>query len=329
MYRKGPAYRRGPSHLTYNVKIMTQAPVITPKNWAMVAALGLTWGSTFLVIELALQGIGPAWLAASRICFAAALMLVIQRVRRVPLFVDPHGPRPWGLVVVVALLSSAIPFNLLSWGQQYVTSGFAGVSMAAVALIVLPMAHFMVPGERMTLRRTVGFLIGFLGVCVLIGGQAFDSSGAALEPWGRAACLGVAFCYGAGSVLLRRLPAVDPVNLSGVLLLIGAFAVLPNALITEGWPPAISAETWFWIALLGLIPTAAANVLRVTVIRQAGPVFLSIVNYIVPVVSVVMGWLILSEPLPGSLVLALVLILLGVAISQYGALQRLFAGRRA
>ena len=58
---------------------------------------------------------------------------------------------------------------LLAWGQQYVTSSFTGVSMAAVALIVLPMAHFILLGERLTLRRIFGFAIGFAGVLVLIG----------------------------------------------------------------------------------------------------------------------------------------------------------------
>ncbi|MCG6903945.1 MAG: DMT family transporter [Rhodobacter sp.] len=297
---------------------------ITARSWIMVALLGLTWGSTFLVIELALQGIGPAWLAASRIAFASVVMLGVQAVRRVPLFQEPQSRRPWGLLIVIAMLSSAVPFNLLSWGQQYVTSGFAGVSMAAVALIVLPMAHFMVPGERLTWRRSAGFLIGFIGVCVLIGGQAFDSSGAAFEVPGRAACLGAAMSYAVSSVLMRRLPPVDSVNLAGVLLIIGAFAVVPAAWLAEGPVPAISRETLFWIALLGLLPTAAANVLRVLVIRQAGPVFMSITNYIVPVFSVLMGWIILSEPLPRSLLAALVLILAGVGLSQYGALRRLF-----
>lgn len=299
---------------------------ITTRSWVMVALLGLTWGSTFLVIELALKGITPAWLAASRICFASVLMIGVQAIRRAPLFLDPDVPKPWLTLITVALLSSAIPFNLLSWGQQYVTSGFAGVSMAAVALIVLPMAHFLVPGERLNWRKAAGFTVGFVGVVILIGGQAFDTTGAAREPLGRAACLGVAACYAVSSVLMRRLPPVDPVNLAGVLLIIGAAVVLPAALIAEGLPPAISAETLFWIALLGLIPTAGANVLRVMVIRRAGPVFMSITNYLVPLCSVVMGWLILAEPLPGSLLIALALILAGVGLSQYGAMRRLFGG---
>ena len=229
-------------------------------------------------------------------------------------------------MVFVGAFSSAVPFMLLSWGQQYVTSGFAGVSMAAVPLMVLPLAHLLVTGERMTLRRVAGFLVGFAGVVVLIGGQAFASTGAAMEPFGRAACLGAAGCYAVSSVVMRRLPAVDPIGLATVLLLIGAAVVLPAAWIVEGPPPAVSGQTLAVLAVLGLVPTAGANILRVMVIRTAGPTFMSLVNYIVPVWSVVLGALILSEALPPALLGALALILTGVLLSQWGALKRLFTG---
>ena len=101
--------------------------------------------------------------------------------------------------------------------------------------------------------------------------------------------------------------------------------MVPYAWIVEGPLPHLTGETLFWVALLGLFHTAAANVLRVLVIRQAGPVFMSITNYIVPACSVLMGWAILSEPLPPSLIWALILILAGVGLSQYGALKRLFS----
>jgi drug/metabolite transporter (DMT)-like permease len=301
------------------------APQITPKSWLMIATLGLTWGATFLVIEVALRGITPFWLAAGRIGFAAALMSVIWGLRGAPLFTGPA--RDWTVLVFVALLSSALPFMLLSWGQQYVTSGFAGVSMAAVALIVLPLAHFLVPGEAMTLRKSVGFVIGFAGVVVLIGGQAFESSGALLETWGRLACLGAASCYAVSSVYLRRLPPIDPIGLATVLLLIGAVIVVPLAWFVEGPPPLPPTDTLLWLAGLGLIPTAAANILRVIVVRSAGPVFMSLVNYQVPVWSVLLGAAFLGEPLPPSLLWAMALILSGVALSQLGALRRLFGPR--
>lgn len=299
-------------------------PEITWKSWLMVATLGLTWGATFLVTELALEGITPFWLAAGRIGFAAILMVVLWQATGRRLFDTPPDAAARRTVLLIGALSTAVPFMLLAWGQQYVTGGFAGVSMASVALIVLPMAHLMIPGERMTLRRTAGFIIGFIGVCILIGGQAFDTTGADLEWAGRLACLGAASCYGISSVLMRRLPPVDPTGLATVLLLIAAAIVIPLALWQEGPPPTVSPRILLIIALLGLIPTAAANLLRVLVVRSAGPVFMSLTNYQVPIWSVLLGALILGEPLPPSLLLALLLILSGVCLSQWGALRRLF-----
>ena len=292
----------------------------------MVAALGLTWGGTFMVTEVALTGITPFWLAAWRIGFAAILMTVIWRALGGKLFAAPPAPRTIVSVAAIGGVSTAIPFMLLAWGQQYVTSGFAGVSMASVALIVLPLAHFFVPGERTTWRRAMGFTIGFCGVLILIGGQAFETSGAKLETAGRMACVSAACCYGISSVLMRRLPAVDPIGLSTVLLIIAAGLVIPIAWVVEGPPPKPDENTLIVIAFLGLIPTAGASILRVLVIRSAGPVFMSLTNYQVPVWSVVLGVVLLNEPVPPSLLWAMALILSGVGLSQYGALRRLVFG---
>ncbi len=299
-------------------------PEITGRSWVMIAVLGLTWGGTFLIIEIALRGITPFWLAASRITLGAAMTVLVWQLRGGKLFEAPLRPAERRALVIIGLLSSAIPFMLLSWGQQFVTSGFAGVSMASVPLIVLPLAHFLVPGERMSWRRFLGFIAGFAGVVILIGGQALNSSGADFELPGRIACLAAAGCYAGSSIMMRRLPAVNPIGLSAVLLVIGAGAVIPAALVIEGLPPALDMNTLAAVAVLGLIPTAAANLLRVAVVRTAGPVFMSLVNFQVPVWSVILGAWILSEDLPGSLIWAMLLILTGVGLSQFGALRRLF-----
>lgn len=291
----------------------------------MVAALGLTWGGTFLVTEVALEGMTPYWLAAGRILFASVVMTLIWWRLGWHLFDAPLTPGDRLNVFVIGAFSTAVPFTLLAWGQQYVTAGFAGVSMASVGLIVLPLAHVLVPGERMTLRRTLGFLIGFVGVAVLIGSQAFDTTGADLEWAGRLACVAAASCYGISSILVRRLPGVDPIGLSTLMLIIAAGMTVPLAVWQEGSPPTLDTRTWSALVFLGLIPTAAANLLRVLVIRTAGPVFMSLTNYQVPLWSVCLGALLLSEPLPPSLIWALLLILGGVGLSQYGALRRLFS----
>ena len=303
---------------------MTESPQISLQNWLMVATLGLTWGGTFLVTEVALEGITPFWLAAGRIGFAALLMYAIWKPRGGALFETPPSKAAIVNILVMGALSSAVPFMLLAWGQQYVTGGFAGVSMAAVALMVLPLSHFLIPDERMTWRKSIGFAIGFCGVVVLMGAQAFENTRESLETMGRFACLGAAMCYGISSILMRRLPAVDTIGLSTVMLIIAAAIVIPLALIIEGLPPMPSSKTLLVIAFLGLVPTAAANFLRTSVIRSAGPVFMSLTNYQVPIWSVVLGALFLGEPLPAALIWGLVLILTGVGLSQYGAFRRLF-----
>ncbi len=291
----------------------------------MVAILGLTWGGTFMVTEVALAGgMPPFWLAASRVTIAAVLMGLIWTIMGRPLFSGKTNRTDKLNLVIIGGLRSALPFSLLAWGQQFVSSGFAGVSMAAVALIVLPLAHFTVPGEQMTPRKIAGFIIGFVGVVILIGAQAFDTTGAAFETHGRMACLLAAACYAVGSIMLRRLPDAHPIGLATILLLIGACMTIPVAWIVEGPPPMPSPQILGVLAFLGLIPTAGANFLRVLVVRSAGPVFMSLVNYQVPLWSVILGGLILGEALPRSLMLAMTLILIGVGLSQYGALRRLF-----
>ena len=304
---------------------MTQSPNITPASWAMIVFLALSWGGAFPVIEVALEGITPFWLAAYRIGFATLLTVLIWGALGWKLFERALTRGETVNLIAVGLMSSAVPFMLISWGQQFVTAGFTGVAMACVARIVLPLAHFLVPGERITTRKTLGFLIGFAGIVVLMGPDAFMTSGAGLELAGQLACLAAAGCYAVSSILIRRLPAVDPIGLSAILLVIGAVAVLPAALIDEGLPPKVDLPTMLALAFLGLVPTAAANLLRVVVIRSAGPVFMSLTNYQVPIWAVLLGVVFLGEPLHLSLLVATVLILIGVALSQWGALSRLFA----
>ena len=306
----------------------TEGPQIARLDWIMVGVLGFVWGSTFMVTELALEGMTPFWVAFIRLAFAALPMVVIWRLRGGRLALDPDNPPKLRAVALAGALSSAIPFLLLSWAQQFVTSGLAGTAMAAVTLIVLPLAHFLVPGERLTGRKALGVLVGFGGVLLLIGGDAFASTGAQLETWGRIACLGAAVCYAVNAITIRRLPPIDPMGLTAMMMLFAALIVLPVALIFEGVPPLPDARTLAALLTLGLVSTAAMNLLRVLVIRRAGPSFLTLVNYQVPLWSVVMGVVILLEPVPPTLLSALVLILAGVALSQWQALRVLVLRRR-
>ncbi|SEO01949.1 Permease of the drug/metabolite transporter (DMT) superfamily [Salinihabitans flavidus] len=289
------------------------------KNWIKLLALGLVWGGSFMGISVALRDIGPLTIAAGRIALGAVLLVAIVRARGSGL-PDPRGGvgrRVWIAAIGMGLFSSALPFALLSWGQTYVASGFAGVCMAAVPLFVLPLAHVFVPAERLTLRRGISFLIGFVGVLVLIGLDAFRSVGSDHESLARLACLGAALCYAIGSIITRLCPPVNMLALAAAALSSATVMMVPAALIVEGmpatWPTPLSLGALLY---LGILPTALAQVLLVQVIRDTGPGFLSQVNYQVPVWSVIFGALLLGEALPPQLLISLVLILGGLLLSR-------------
>ncbi len=302
---------------------------ITPVNWLRLTALGVIWGASFMFITIALEGVPPRLLVAARLGLGAVLLLILAHLRGVGL-PPMRGPRAgaiWLCVLGMGLFSNAAPFFLLSWGQQYVASGFAGVCMSVVPLLTLPLAHLLVPGEQMNLRRLIGFVIGTAGVMVLIGPAAFAATGAEFELAARIACVSAACCYAIGSIITRLCPEVDMMSLSAAALTVAAALFVPYALAVEEIPAQISGSTALALLYLGVLPTAVAQILLVRIIRSAGPVFMSLVNYQVPIWSVALGIIFLGEALPSNIYWALLLILSGLALSQLGALRRLFAGR--
>ena len=310
---------------------MTQPAGISAINWLRIAALGIIWGASFMAVSVALDGVGPLSVVAARLCLGALFLLFLCRVtgRRLPNPLGQGASRLWAFIIAMGLFSNALPFFLLSWGQQVVASGFAGVTMAVVPLFVLPLAHVFVPGERLNLRRLIGFVIGTCGVVVLIGPGALADTGAELEWLARLACVGAALCYATGTIFTRLCPEVDRLSLAAAVLTVAAVVFTPYALWAEGWPQDVGTASLWALIYLGVLPTGAAQILLVQTIRDAGPVFMSLVNYMVPIWSVVFGALLLSEALPPSLFLGMGMILGGVALSQLGALMRLFTARSA
>lgn len=295
---------------------MTDSPGTA--NWLKLLFLGVIWGASFMAVSVALEGLPPMTIAAARITIAALCLLAVMRAMNIslPSLRSSNGRVIWGCALGMGFFSNALPFTLLSWGQTYVASGFAGVCMAVVPLFVLPLAHLLVPGERLTLRRAISFVTGFGGVVVLIGLDAFATAGTDFESLARFACLGAALCYAIGSILTRLCPQVNMVALSAAALTCGALMMVPAALATEGVPEMPGPRSFAAVLYLGLLPTALAQVLLVQVARSAGPAFLSLVNFQVPLWSVFLGAALLNEALPPQLFAALALILGGLWLSR-------------
>ncbi len=301
-------------------------PKPTLANWLSILALGLIWGGTFMVVSIALRGYGPLTVATARTALGAVALLALALVLRRPFPALQDGTL-WAYLIPIGILNSALPFFLLSWGQQHVPSAFAGLSMAALPIFVLPLAHFFAD-EKMRWRRTSGFALGFIGALILLGPAALTVGGAGLEGLGRIACLAAAFSYAVSSVMIRRCPPIDPMTLAALALVIGAVILVPLMLAIEGVPRWQGPGLGGTILFLGLVPTALAALLRTLVIRSAGSAFMTLVNYQVPCWSMAFGALILGEDLPGRFFIALAFILAGLALGQWRSLRDLLQARK-
>lgn len=295
---------------------MTSQP--TFGNWLSIAALGIIWGGTFMVVAIALEGYGPLTVATARTTLGAIALLLLMRAMQRPW--PEFTASLWSYLIVIGVLNTALPFALLSWGQQFVPSAFAGISMAALPLFVLPLAHIFTD-EKLTTRNVIGVCLGFIGATVLIGPSVLRI-GSGMEPLGQLACLAAALSYAVSSVLTRRCPSMDPISMAAILLVIGSAALLPAMFWFEGIPAMTDARSSAAIVFLGVVPTAIAALLRVLTIRSAGAVFMTLVNYQVPLWSVIFGVLILNEVLPLRFFAALALILIGLGISQWTSLRK-------
>jgi drug/metabolite transporter (DMT)-like permease len=282
------------------------------RDWALLAALVAMWGSAFMFIKLGVATVPPATLAASRLALGAALLYAVMRMRGLAL--PPLGPR-WLSFAALAIVGNSVPFYLISWGQQFIDSALAGILMAVMPLTTLLLAHFFVAGERLTANLILGFSVGFAGIVVLMGPAAV--AGLGINVTAQAAVLAGALCYAANSIMSRRLIATDFLVASTAVLIVASLVIVPLALLIDRpWGLAPSMGSAVAIVWLGIGPTALATLLYFRLIAAAGPTFMSLVNYLSPMVALLAGVTLLGEQPGTTAVAGLGLILLGIALSR-------------
>ncbi len=288
------------------------------QDWISLVLLSLMWGTSFLFTKIAVDLISPAAVVASRLCLAALVLLVAARTRGLAL---PRGRKLWGHLFILSLLGNTIPFTLITWGQQSIDSGLAAMLLAGMPLGTLLLAHFFVDGERMNLGNTTGFAIGLLGIAILVGPGVFRNIGGdGVEILSQLAIFAAALCYSTNAVLARHLPAGDPVVHTTATVSMAALTTLPFAAVDAA--PLFSELTprmGFALAWLGIVSTALATILYFRIIASAGPTFLSLINYLIPPIAVLGGALVLREKPESTALLALVVTLIGIAISQWSS----------
>jgi drug/metabolite transporter (DMT)-like permease len=275
---------------------------------AELLLLAALWGGSFLFLRIAAPVLGAVWLIEIRVLIAGLALLpllirlnVWHEVRRkaLPLF-------------VVGCINSALPFVLLAFASIALPAGFTSILNATSPLFGTVVAAVWLQ-ESLTMRRVLGFILGFIGVMILIGWKTVAVTPAIFLAI--AAGLSAAVMYSIAAPFAKRhLSGVPPVVTATMSQLSAALVLLPALPFTVpkiSPPPGIL----FSVLMLALFCTSIAYILYFRLIQNVGSTKALTVTYLVPVFAMIWGAVFLKEPITLSMVLGGGLILLGTAIA--------------
>jgi drug/metabolite transporter (DMT)-like permease len=277
-----------------------------------LALLSLLWGSGFFWIVIALRGFSPVQIAAIRLALGAVVLAGITWARRMAW---PTGGRTWLHLTVAALFGCALPYTLFAVAEQHVTSSAAGVLNATTPLWTLAIAFGSGHERRVSAAKGAGFAIGMAGTVLIFSPWQHGSQIASL---GGLACLVASACYGVAYVYMDRYLAhrgIPPLTLAaGQLVLATGLTAL---VIPFG---GLQPVHWRWdavtgLAVLGALGTGIAYVLNYRLITDEGTTA-AVVNYILPVVAIVLGAAILSDRITAQEITGMVIVLAGIALTR-------------
>ena len=285
------------------------------KDWLLFILLGAIWSSSFMWIKIAVQEVGPMTLVAFRVLFGlvfGAAVILIQRTRL------PHRLRDWSPPLILGISNVAIPFFLISWGERSIDSAVAAILDATVPLFTIVIAHLALHDDKITLPKTIGLLIGFAGVIVLMSEDIGASSSSLL---GQAAVVLASMFYAGSSVYARKFTEDVPGIFRSAGPLLSSTAVMwPAAAILER-PLKIPQVPITWIALLwlGILGSGFAFVLSYYLIHSIGPTRTTMVTYLFPLGGVALGVSFLGEHLTWQILSGALLIVASLAVSNIRA----------
>ncbi|MGA2111470.1 MAG: DMT family transporter [Anaerolineales bacterium] len=263
------------------------------KQWGAFWLLGLIWGSSFLWIRIAVQAIGPVTLVSFRLLFGVLGLALVVLWKRPSL---PRDRLTWGLLALLGIVNTAIPFVLISWGEERIPSALAAVLNGTTPLFTIVIAHLFLPDDRITVARAAGLAVGFAGVIVLL---SRDLGAATLRAsWLAQGAVLLAAVFYAGSAVFARshFRGVSPI-VHAFLPLVAADAAVWLLLPVVEAPVRLPTLpiTWLALAWLGLLGSCLAYLLYYYLIHAWGPTRATVVTYVFPVVGLVLGILFLHE----------------------------------
>jgi drug/metabolite transporter (DMT)-like permease len=267
------------------------------KDWLAFITLGLIWGSSFLWIKIAVAEVSPILLVAFRLLFGILASAVVVLVAR-PAF--PKERKLWLALTLIGFTNNALPYVLISWGEQYIDSAVAAILNSTTPLFTMIIAHFFLHDDRLTWARLAGLLIGFAGIVVLVSRDfqpGLLGSEAGLAVLGQLAVLLASLSYAGTSVYARRTTkGLSPI-IQGLVPLLGADAFMWALVGFAESPVKLPALPITWVAIiwLGVMGVCVAFLLYYYLLHSVGPTRTVLVTYVFPLVGVALGALFLNE----------------------------------
>jgi len=291
----------------------------------ILAVLVVIWGSAFAAIRISIETIGPLWMVAGRLTVASTLLALVllvsglggigPRALRAAAHPSPPGWAGLRAYILVGIPFTGIPFFFYAKAGETLSSAVLAICNGGVPLFTAVFAHLFLTGESLTARRGIGVLLGFAGLAVLVAPSL--AGGATASLLGLALAIVGAALYSGGNITTRKAPPVSPVVSSLIITVSGGLFMLPFALMLEPFPEAPTLPAILGVLYLGAGPTAIGTILYVILIKRAGAVFVAFATYMTPLWAAFLGVSFLGEPLRITSIVALALILSGVAVANW------------
>jgi drug/metabolite transporter (DMT)-like permease len=277
------------------------------RAWVLFTAMSILWGLPYLLIKVAVGELEPTLIVFVRLMLAALVLLPLAFARR-----SLSGARnDWRPLLAIATIGIVGPFLLIAYGEQHITSSLTALLIAADPLFIVLLALRFDPSERASGTRLVGLCLGLVGVAALLG---LSLGGDALGVLGAAMVLAAAFGYAISALVVKRLTHISPLGATVVTLTIAAVVLAPPALasLPDHLPSPAAIGS---VVVLGTVCTALAYVIYFDLIVTAGATRASLITYVNPAVAVILGVLILGEPVTLGTIAGFALIIAGCALS--------------
>ena len=280
----------------------------SPADIALWLVLALLWSTSYTAIKIGVERLDPVVLVAGRLVIGAIVLLAVLKLRRMAL---SGRLEDWMHYAGSGLLGSAIPFLLISFGEQTVDSALAAILMGIAPVTTVFMASFVFSDEYLTPRIVLGLVFGIAGVTLLVGPEALKDLGGDLTA--QLSILAAALCYGVTTIYVRRFVKRPPLEMAAGATVFAALAMSAMSVLSGSFDRVdTSTASLGVIVYLGLFSTALATLIYFQLVPRLGATRMSQVNFAVPVGGALIGATVLAETLAPHQFVALGIIMIAI-----------------